>query len=215
MTFVVGLTGGIGSGKSAAATCFAALGVPVVDTDAIAQALTADGGAALPAIRAAFGAAVLTAAGTLDRAVLRRRVFASSAERIRLEAILHPLIYAASAAQVRRATAADAGYVILVVPLLVEAQGYRERVDRVAVVDCPAETQVARVMARSGLERAEVLAIMAAQAGRTARLALADDVIDNTAGLPELQQKIAALHLKYRQMGKNCAPPVLKDTVSQ
>lgn len=217
MTFVVGLTGGIGSGKSAAADCFAALGTPVVDTDAIAHALTAAGGAALPPIRAAFGADVLTAAGTLDRAALRRRVFADPAERARLEAILHPLIRAASAAQVRNAAASapDASYVILVVPLLVESHSYRDRVDRVAVVDCPAETQVARVMARSGLERAEVLAIMAAQAERAARLAIADDVIDNAAGLAELQQQIAALHLKYLQMGKNRAAESAKDTGSR
>lgn len=197
---VVGLTGGVGSGKSAAADCFAALGATVIDTDAIAHELTAADGAAIAPLRAAFGSDALTPAGALDRAAMRRRVFADPAERARLEAILHPLIRAAADEQVRRAAGADSGYVILVVPLLVESGGYRERVDRVAVVDCPEETQVARVTARNGLNREEVLAIMAAQAARQARLAVADDVIANDAGLDELREAVAALHVRYLAM---------------
>jgi dephospho-CoA kinase len=203
MSFVVGLTGGIGSGKSAAAECFAALGVPVVDTDAIAHALTAPGGAAIGPLRAAFGPEILTADGALDRAAMRRRVFAAPAERTRLEAILHPLIRAEGEAQLRRVAGAD--YALLVVPLLVEAQGYRERMDRIVVVDCPEETQVARVMARSGLSRVDVLAIMAAQAGRAERLAIADDVIANEAGLAELQARVAELHGRYLEMARDRA----------
>jgi dephospho-CoA kinase len=198
MSYVVGLTGGIGSGKSAAADAFAALGAAIVDTDAIARALTGPGGAALPALREAFGPAVATAAGALDRAAMRRRAFADPAARARLEAILHPLIRAEAEAQVRRAASADFPYVVLVVPLLAEGGGYRERVDRVAVVDCPEETQINRVIARSGLARAEVEAIMAVQARRAARLAIADDVIANDAGLAELSARVAELSARYR-----------------
>lgn len=204
MSYVVGLTGGIGSGKSAAAGCFAALGAPVVDTDAIAHELTAPGGAAIGPIRELFGAEVLTAAGALDRAAMRRRVFVNPAERKRLEGILHPMIRAESESRLRTAAAAD--YAILVVPLLAETDSYRGRVDRVVVVDCPEELQIARVMARSGLSRAEVQSIMAVQATRTARLAIADDVIMNDAGLAELQARIAELHAVYRRRAQTAAP---------
>ncbi|MDI6750282.1 MAG: dephospho-CoA kinase [Rhodocyclaceae bacterium] len=200
MSFVVGLTGGIGSGKSAAAERFAARGVPIVDTDAIAHELTAPGGAAIAPIRAAFGDAVLTADGTLDRSAMRRLVFAEPAARKRLEAILHPLIRAESEARLCRLASAE--YAILVVPLLVESGDFRSRVDRVCVVDCPEELQIARVMARSGLSRDEVQAIIAAQTSRAARLAAADDVIDNSRGLAELDVQVASLHEKYRLMAK-------------
>lgn len=206
MSFVVGLTGGIGSGKSAAADCFAALGVPVVDTDAIAHALTAPGGAAIEPIRRAFGDGALTAAGALDRAAMRCRVFADPAARARLEAILHPMIRAAAEAEIHRLASADFPYVVLVVPLLAETGGYRERVHRVAVVDCAEETRLARVMARSGLSRAEAAAIMAAQAGREARLAIADDVIANDAGLAELRARVAELHGRYLLLARGRPP---------
>jgi dephospho-CoA kinase len=200
MTFIVGLTGGIGSGKSAAAAAFAARGAAVVDTDAIAHALTAPGGAAIAALREAFGSAVITPAGALDRAAMRRIVFAEPEERARLEAILHPLIRAESERQIRRAAGAD--FVVVVVPLLAETGGWRERADRVLVVDCPEETQIARVMARNGLARAEVEAILAAQATRRDRLAIADDVIDNAAGLDDLERQVAELHARYRAMAR-------------
>lgn len=199
MSFVVGLTGGIGSGKSEAARQFAACGADVVDTDEIAHALTATGGAAIAALRAAFGDAVLTPAGALDRDAMRRRAFADPAVRQRLEAILHPLI-AAECEQ--RCRLASADYVILVVPLLVEKGGWRERVDRVCVVDCPEEVQIARVMARSGLSRAEVAAIMAAQASRAARLAAADDVIDNSGSRTALVARVEALDRLYRTLAR-------------
>lgn len=199
--FIVGLTGGIGSGKSVAADCFAALGAAVVDTDAIAHALTAAGGTAIAALRAAFGPEVIAADGALDRAAMRQRVFGAPAERAQLEAILHPLIRAEADAQVRRLVGADfSSYVVLVVPLLTETGGYRERVDRVLVIDAPEEAQIARVMTRNGLAHDEVAAIMAAQASRQARLAIADDVIVNDAGLEELRTAVAAVHARYLEM---------------
>lgn len=203
MNFVVGLTGGIGSGKSAAADCFAAQGAAVVDTDVIAHELTAAGGTAIAPLRAAFGPSLLTTDGALDRIAMRRHVFANPAERKRLEAILHPLIRTAADVQIRRLASTDFPYVLLVVPLLVEAGDYRERVARVVVVDCPEEMQIARVMARSALTRAEVTAIMATQATRRTRLAFADDVITNDAGLDGLQAQVAILHAAYLKMVKN------------
>ncbi len=209
--FIVGLTGGIGSGKSAAAECFAALGAAVVDTDAIAHALTAPGGAAIAPLREAFGPGIVTADGALDRVAMRSRVFAAPAERARLEAILHPLIRAEADAQIRRLAGADfSSYVVLVVPLLAETGGYRERVDRVLVIDCPEETQIERVTVRSGLSREEVVAIMAAQASRQARLAIADDVIANDVGLKELRAAVAALHVRYMEMAGRHAGRVVE-----
>lgn len=197
MTFIVGLTGGIGSGKSAAATLFEQLGATVVDTDAIAHALTAPGGAAIEPIRAAFGDEVIDARGALDRAAMRRKVFADASAKARLEGILHPMIRDEAD---RRSAAARSAYVVLVVPLLVESGGYRSRVQRVAVVDCPEAVQVARVMARSGLSAEEARAIMAAQVDRQARLAVADDVIDNGGELAALRPQVEALHRRYLEM---------------
>ena len=197
MTFIVGLTGGIGSGKSAAATLFEEFGAAVVDTDAIAHALTAPGGTAIAPIRDAFGDEVVAPNGALDRAAMRRKVFTDAQAKGRLEAILHPMIRAEAD---RRSAAARAPYVVLVVPLLVESGGYRSRVQRIAVVDCPEAVQVARVMSRSGLSAGEARAIMAAQVGREARLAVADDVIDNGGELAALRPQIEALHRRYLEM---------------
>ncbi len=196
MSYVVGLTGGIGSGKSAVADLFAARGIPVIDTDAIAHALTAAGGAAMPAIRAEFGDRVASADDALDRAAMRNIVFADPAARKRLEAILHPMIRAESDRQVL-ASAAGSPYAILMVPLLVESGDYRKRFQRIAVVDCAEATQVARVMSRNGLPRSEVERIMAAQATRAERLAAADDVIENDGALAELPPRIERLHRQY------------------
>jgi dephospho-CoA kinase len=204
VTYVVGLTGGIGSGKSAAADLFAAHGVAVVDTDAIAHALSKSGGAAMPAIRAEFGAAVVAADGALDRTAMRAIVFADestkTSARKRLEAILHPLIRAESERQL--AAAAAAPYAMLVVPLLIESGSYRERVDRVAVVDCREETQIARVMSRNGLARAEIERILAAQATRAERLAAADDIIDNDGEIAALPPRIERLHADYLALAR-------------
>ncbi len=194
MPYVVGLTGGIGSGKSTVADLFVARGAALVDTDAIAHELTGPQGAAMAAIAEAFGPAAVDARGALDRAAMRRQVFADATARQRLEAILHPLIRAESD---RRCQAARAPYVILAVPLLVESGSYRERVQRVLVVDCPEAVQVARVMARNGLGEAEVQAILAAQASRQQRLAVADDVVDNGGDAAALVPQVERLHRQY------------------
>lgn len=192
--FVVGLTGGIGSGKSTVADLFVAAGAGLVDTDAIAHELTAPDGAAMPAIAAAFGAAVLTPTGALDRAAMRQRVFADAGARQQLEAILHPMIRQLSDA---RCLAATTPYVVLAVPLLVESGTYRARCDRIVVVDCPESLQIERVMARNGLAAEQVRAIMAAQATRADRLAAADDVVLNDGGLTKLYEQVERLHLNY------------------
>lgn len=194
LPFVIGLTGGIGSGKSAAADEFARLGATLVDTDAIAHALTAPGGAAIDAVRALFGDGAIDASGAMDRAWVRARVFAEPDARRQLEAVLHPMIRRESAARLR---AASGSYVVLVVPLLIESQDYRTRVDRVLVVDCPVEVQVARVRARSGLSEEEVRRIIATQVSREARLAAADDVIDNSGTLDALHSQVQRLHAQY------------------
>jgi dephospho-CoA kinase len=196
--FVVGLTGGIGSGKSAAADEFARLGASVVDTDAIAHALTQQGGAAVPEIEKRFGRQFVLD-GAMDRKKMRDHVFADAAAKRALEALLHPMIREESA---RLIAAARAPYVMHVVPLLIESPDYRRRVNRVLVVDAPEEVQVARVRARSNLPEAEVRAIMRTQVTRAARLAAADDVIDNAGSRDALRNQVAALHQKYLQFAK-------------
>ncbi|MBB6136163.1 dephospho-CoA kinase [Massilia aurea] len=192
--FSVGLTGGIGCGKSTVADLFAALGATIVDTDVIAHALTAPQGAAMPAIVAEFGPDFAQPDGALDRARMRTLVFSDATARARLEAILHPRIRAATEAAGQAATGA---YVIYVVPLLIESGSWRERVTRVLAIDCSEDTQVARVMQRSHLSADEVRAIMATQVTRARRLAEADDVVDNDAGLEALRAQVQALHERY------------------
>jgi dephospho-CoA kinase len=201
-TLRIGLTGGIGSGKSAAAARFAKHGVTIVDADAIAHELTAPGGAALPALSAAFGGAAIAGDGGLDRARIRALIFADPAERARLEAILHPMIEAES---LRRCAAAFPPYVIVDVPLLAETGRWRARCDRVCVVDCPRETQIARVEKRNGHSRAEIEDIVAAQASREARLAIADDIIDNSGPLAALHAQVDALHERYSALANRAA----------
>jgi dephospho-CoA kinase len=197
MPYVIGLTGGIGSGKSTVAEIFRRLGATIIDTDALSHALTRPGQPGLQAIVEAFGRELLDPQGRLDRARLRRLVFSDENARHRLEALLHPLIRQ----EVDRALAAATGpYVILVVPLLAETGGWRERVDRVLVVDCPEEEQIRRTMARSQLSREGVQAIMAAQASRARRLALADDVIVNNGSVADLEQAVRALDARYRRL---------------
>lgn len=194
--YIIGLTGGIGSGKSAAADRFAALGATVIDTDEVAHRLTAPGGSAIGAIREAFGETVITPEGALDRNVMRELAFSDPDARRRLEAILHPAIRDECE---RLIAAADSPYVVLGVPLLIESKTYRERCDRVCVVDCPVEMQVSRVMLRNGLEEARVRTIVAAQVSRDERLAAADDVIDNSTSLATLHAQVDRLHEKYRE----------------
>lgn len=194
MPFVVGLTGGIGSGKSAAADEFGKLGATVVDTDAIAHELTGPGGAAIREVRRLFGEAFVDAAGAMDRKRMRELVFADPGKKKVLEALLHPMIRAESA---RRIAAATAAYVVHVVPLLVESPDFRGRYRRVLVVDCPEALQVARVRQRSGLEEDAIRRIIASQIQRESRLAAADDVIDNSGTIAALQQQVGQLHEKY------------------
>ncbi|HEY6821987.1 MAG TPA: dephospho-CoA kinase [Burkholderiales bacterium] len=191
--FIVGLTGGIGTGKSAAAEAFARLGATVVDTDAIAHELTGPAGAAMPAVAALFGHEFVLPSGAMDRGKVRARVFADPQARRGLEALLHPMIRKLSQ---ERIAAAGGPYVIHVVPLLVESPDYRSRVDRVLVVDASEATQLHRVRAR-GLSDEEAKAIIASQASRNARLAAADDVIANDGTLDALRQQVADLHLRY------------------
>ena len=198
--YVVGLTGGIGSGKSTVAECFAGQGVTVVDTDLIAHDLTRPGTAAMATIAQTFGTGVLDAQGALDRGAMRRLVFSDEQARRRLEAILHPLIRAQSE---RLCLEAGGPYVLLVVPLLIESGGYRQRCQRILVVDCSEATQLARVMARNGLSEGEAKAILAAQASRAARLAAADDVINNDGAAGDLPAQIVHLHQFYRQAAAN------------
>ena len=206
MSFVVGLTGGIGSGKTTVADLFAARGAAIVDTDLIAHALTGAGGEAIPAIRDAFGAGagVLAADGRLDRAAMRALAFADPSARARLEAILHPLIREQSERECQAASTAP--YVLLVVPLLIESPVFRARVDRILVVDCDEAVQRRRVMARSGLGEDEVQAIMDVQATRAERLAAADDVVNNDvdhdAEAPVLVQQVEVLHAQYLALAK-------------
>ena len=195
--YVVGLTGGIGSGKSTVAELFVGAGAALVDTDAIAHELTAPAGAAMPMLLAAFGPQIADERGALDRAAMRRAVFADPASRKKLENILHPLIRQISSERCRNATAP---YVILAVPLLVESGGYRERCQRIVTVDCPESLQIERVVARNGMTADEVKAIMAAQASRSERLAIADDVVHNDAGLPHLHEQVAKLHSRYLRL---------------
>ena len=192
--FAVGLTGGIGCGKTTVANMFADLGATLVDTDEIAHALTAPGGAAMAALIDEFGPAFATPDGALDRARMRALVFSDAAAKQRLEAILHPRIRDAALAA---AAAATGSYVIYVVPLLIESGTWRARVTRVLAIDCPEQVQLARVMARNGLTEEQVRAIMATQVTRAERLAAADDVITNDGELAALQPQIALLHAQY------------------
>jgi len=190
----IGLTGGIGSGKSTVAGMLVACGAHLVDTDAIARALTQPGGAAMPALQAAFGAQAITPEGALDREVMRQRVFANPAIKLQLEAIIHPLI---GSEALRMATLADGRTVVFDVPLLAESQGkrpWRARVDRVLVVDCSEATQRARVAARPGWDSALAERVMAQQASRALRRSVADALIHNDGiSLQDLQAQVQAV----------------------
>jgi dephospho-CoA kinase len=196
--FLVGLTGGIASGKSAVSAAFARLGVPVLDADVVAREVVAPGQPALAAVVASFGSGVLAADGTLDRSALRARIFSNPAERHRLEAILHPAIRQAFVA-----TSAALGgvYQVHAIPLLVE-NARQSAYDRVLVVDCPESLQRQRLSARDNETPERITAMMAAQATRSARLAVATEVLDNTHSLAELETAVAALHEGYLQAAR-------------
>jgi len=200
--FVIGLTGGIGSGKSTAAKLFEELGAAVVDTDEIAHELTASGGGAMAALREAFGPGFLTPDGALDRAKMRQLVFGDRDAKQRLEAVLHPMIRAETAARI---AGSDRPYSIAVVPLLLETGAYRTLTNRVLVVDCAEEEQVRRASQRSGIAEDAVRAIMAAQLPRAERLKCADDVLANTGGVASLREQVARLHAKYLELARERA----------
>lgn len=188
----IGLTGGIGSGKSTVARLLAGHGAKVVDTDAISRGLTQAGGAAMPALREAFGDGVIGPDGGLDRDQMRRLAFADGTARSKLEAILHPMISAA--AQREAAAATDAAVIVFDIPLLVESGHWRDSVHRVLVVDCSESTQIARVMARSGWTADSVKAVMAAQATRERRNSIANDVVVNDGiSQADLARRVEAL----------------------
>jgi dephospho-CoA kinase len=200
--FVVGVTGGIGSGKTTVCREFQKLGAPMIDTDQVAREVVAPGTPGLAAVVAAFGPEVLTADGQLDRRRVRQLVFATPELRLRLEGILHPLIRQATDAQV---AAAGYPYCLVCIPLLVE-RGGGNRVDRVLVIDCPPEVQTARVMVRDELTAPEVAAIMRSQASREDRLAAAHDVLENSGDIANLRPSIAALHARYLQLADEVKP---------
>ncbi|MFK4445302.1 dephospho-CoA kinase [Caballeronia udeis] len=204
--FSIGLTGGIGSGKTTVADMFAARGVPVIDTDLIAHQITAPGGVAMPLIESTFGPEYVAADGSLDRAKMRTRVFSDNTAKAQLESITHPLIRAESE---RQRNAAQGPYHIVVVPLLIEAGERASKVERILVVDCPVDTQIERVIRRNAFTRDQVLAIIAHQATREARLAAADDVVvnDSAATLETLQREVEALHARYVAMASGTSKP--------
>jgi dephospho-CoA kinase len=198
--FSVGLTGGIGSGKTMVADMFAARGAAIIDTDHIARQLTAPGGIAIPAIRAQFGEAFLMADGAMNRVKMRETVFADPVAKRQLEFILHPLIRS----ETDRAVAQAQGvYLMFVVPLLVESGTWKQRTSRVLVVDSREQLQVERVMSRSGLTEVQVRAIMATQASRETRLAAADDVIVNDGEAMALVPQIERLHALYSSLAES------------
>lgn len=198
VTMIVGLTGGVASGKSAVADLFADLGVPVLDTDMISREIVVAGSKGLAQIRKRFGDSIINNDGTLDRPTLRQLVFADPAAREDLEAITHPLI---AAELTRQSDLASGPYQIHVIPLLVET-GMQDRMDRVLLVDCPLELQLARLESRDQISRSAAKLIIDAQTDRRARLAIADDVLINDAQRDELPGLVSKLHDYYQQLAK-------------
>ncbi|EGT3574608.1 dephospho-CoA kinase [Citrobacter amalonaticus] len=196
MRYTVALTGGIGSGKSTVANAFADLGIQIIDADIIARQVVEPGTPALDAIAAHFGPELIAVDGTLHRRLLRERIFADPQEKAWLSALLHPLIQQETQRQLQQVTSA---YVLWVVPLLVENGLYRQA-NRVLVVDVTPETQLSRTMQRDDVTRAHVEQILAAQASREARLAVADDVIDNNGAPDSIMSDVARLHARYLQL---------------
>ncbi|MBX7230335.1 MAG: dephospho-CoA kinase [Burkholderiaceae bacterium] len=197
--FSVGLTGGIGSGKTAVSDWFAAQGVSIIDTDVISHKLTAPNGAAIATIRKTLGNAFIDENGALNRSYTREIVFNDETTRQRLQAILHPLIYQSC---LKEAKAASGPYLMFVVPLLIESKEYRSLMDRILVVDAPDEIRIARVMQRSQLTREQVQAIMSKQASRKAHLRIADHVLDNSSTKEALTLQLVQRHADYLAASK-------------
>lgn len=197
MPFVIGLTGGIGSGKTSATKYFAELGVDVIDTDEIARMLTQPNGAAMSSIRKVFGDTFITTDGGLDRSKMRALVFSDNAVMEKLETILHPLIHKEVTRRIKQAKSI---YVIIAIPLLFETKDYREMIQRILVIDCDEQKQITRTMARSKLNEQEVRAIMATQLSRQDRISKADDVILNNDDLDYLHKQVTHFHQKYMEL---------------
>ena len=193
--FVVALTGGIGSGKSAAAKIFAELGVPVTDVDVISHEITAANQPLVNDIKVNFGSDYITPEGALNRAAMRQLVFSDDAARLKLNALLHPAIYAAAMLQLQANK--DAPYQILVVPLLFDSPRYLPHINRILVIDCDESSQIARVKQRSKLAESEIINIIKAQTSRKKQLLLANDVIENNENVEKLHEKILQIHQKY------------------
>lgn len=203
--FGVGLTGGVGSGKSTIAGMLLRHGAGIVDADAIAHELTQPGGAAIDGIRRAFGPEAIAADGALDRRWMRERAFADPAARIALESELHPLIRATSNRRAEEHAAGGSPYVVFVIPLLVESGDARARFDRILVVDCTEATQISRICARPGIDQRIARGILAAQATRAERLAAADDVLFNEAPLAAISARVDRLHQRYVELAEASA----------
>lgn len=199
MPLIIGLTGGIGCGKSTATKWFAAHGIDIIDTDEIAHELTQPRGKAIEIIKNTFGTEFITQEGFLDRNRMRQLVFSNQTLKNKLEAILHPLIYQEVCSRIHSATSA---YIIVIVPLLLETKAFQKLVDRILVIDCPEQLQIARTIARSKLDAQEVRAIMAAQMPRKDRLARADDIIVNEQDLNHLHEQVEMFHLKYLALAR-------------
>ena len=197
MSYRVGLTGGIGSGKSTAAELFASLGVPVIDTDAISHQLTRPNGEAIPAIQSVLGSEYIDSTGALDRAKMRQLIFSDTTAKNLLEKILHPLIFAEARSL---AAISSASYVIIIVPLLFETTAFKEWMNRTVTVDCTEETQIKRITKRNGMNDQTARSIISQQISRAQRLELADDIIDNEGDLAELCEQIARLNLRYLEL---------------
>ncbi|SDY09934.1 dephospho-CoA kinase [Nitrosomonas sp. Nm33] len=200
MPLIIGLTGGIGCGKSTATKFFAVHGIDIIDTDEIAHELTLPEGKAMDVIKKAFGTNFITKDGSLDRNKMRELVFSDQIFKDKLEAILHPLIYHEV---IRRVSLATSAYIIIVVPLLLESEVFQKLVHRILVIDCTEPSQISRTIARSKLDEREVHAIMATQVSRKERLEQADDIIVNDQDLDHLYKQVEMLHLKYLALSRD------------
>ncbi len=200
MTFVIGLTGGIGCGKSRTSEFFSDLGIDIVDTDVIARKLTQSGKPAISIIRNTFGNDFLTTDGALDRNKMRNLIFSDDTARLKLQKILHPLILKETTAQIKKARSP---YIIVVIPLLLETCDYNDIIHKILVVDCDEQAQLSRTMARTHLGEDEVRAIIATQASRETRLQKADDIIVNNHDINHLRKQVINLHCRYLLLAKN------------